>query len=178
MVTGADGPLHPRRQDRRGAPLQGARLRADRDRRAGWALIMLFNVWVLIWPNQKKILGLVAATRRGEGEGAPRRLPRLAHQHRAVDADALLHVVVGICSTRRCSALGARRDGTGRGRPRRPFHFGFGRPVTLSPALTSSRRTSPCWSRSRRRAGPAGECVSSVCGSMSTMLRMRALARR
>jgi uncharacterized membrane protein len=25
-------------------------------------LIMLFNVWVLIWPNQKKILGLVTAT--------------------------------------------------------------------------------------------------------------------
>jgi uncharacterized membrane protein len=25
-------------------------------------LIMLFNVWVLIWPNQKKILGLVSAT--------------------------------------------------------------------------------------------------------------------
>jgi uncharacterized membrane protein len=24
--------------------------------------IMLFNVWVLIWPNQKKILGFVAAT--------------------------------------------------------------------------------------------------------------------
>jgi len=24
--------------------------------------IMLFNVWVLIWPNQKKVLGLVAAT--------------------------------------------------------------------------------------------------------------------
>ena len=24
--------------------------------------IMLFNVWVLIWPNQKKILGLVAAS--------------------------------------------------------------------------------------------------------------------
>ena len=23
---------------------------------------MLFNVWVLIWPNQKKILGVVAAT--------------------------------------------------------------------------------------------------------------------
>lgn len=28
-----------------------------------WAgTIMLFNVWVLIWPNQKKVLGLVAAT--------------------------------------------------------------------------------------------------------------------
>ena len=25
-------------------------------------LIMLFNVWVLIWPNQKKILGMVPAT--------------------------------------------------------------------------------------------------------------------
>ena len=25
-------------------------------------LIMLFNVWVLIWPNQKKVLGLVEAT--------------------------------------------------------------------------------------------------------------------
>jgi uncharacterized membrane protein len=24
--------------------------------------IMLFNVWVLIWPNQKKILGIIAAT--------------------------------------------------------------------------------------------------------------------
>ena len=24
--------------------------------------VMLFNVWVLIWPNQKKVLGLVAAT--------------------------------------------------------------------------------------------------------------------
>ncbi len=24
--------------------------------------IMLFNVWVLIWPNQKKVLGLVSAT--------------------------------------------------------------------------------------------------------------------
>jgi uncharacterized membrane protein len=25
-------------------------------------LIMLFNVWVLIWPNQKKVLGIVAAS--------------------------------------------------------------------------------------------------------------------
>jgi uncharacterized membrane protein len=25
------------------------------------ALIMAFNVWVIIWPNQKKVLGLVAA---------------------------------------------------------------------------------------------------------------------
>src|ERR1022692_4426302 len=29
---------------------------------AWFGTIMLFNVWVLIWPNQKKILGIVAAT--------------------------------------------------------------------------------------------------------------------
>ena len=29
----------------------------------GWlGIIMLFNVWVLIWPNQKKVIGIVAAT--------------------------------------------------------------------------------------------------------------------
>ena len=32
--------------------------------------IMLFNVWVFIWPNQKKILGLDAGDRRAESGGA------------------------------------------------------------------------------------------------------------
>jgi uncharacterized membrane protein len=38
--------------------------------------IMLFNVWVLIWPNQKKILGLVQAT--DEEKGKARRVAFLA----------------------------------------------------------------------------------------------------
>jgi len=38
--------------------------------------IMLFNVWVLIWPNQKKILGIVAAT--DEEKNKARRLAFLA----------------------------------------------------------------------------------------------------
>ncbi len=38
--------------------------------------IMLFNVWVLIWPNQKKILGLVAAT--DEAKAKARRVAFLA----------------------------------------------------------------------------------------------------
>lgn len=38
--------------------------------------IMLFNVWVLIWPNQKKILGIVEAT--DEEKGAARRVAFLA----------------------------------------------------------------------------------------------------
>ena len=32
--------------------------------------IMLLNVWGVIWPNQKKILGIVPATRRGESARA------------------------------------------------------------------------------------------------------------
>jgi len=31
--------------------------------------IMLFNVWVLIWPNQKKILGMVEATEDEKAKG-------------------------------------------------------------------------------------------------------------
>ena len=38
--------------------------------------IMLFNVWVLIWPNQKKILGIVSAT--DEEKAKARRLAFLA----------------------------------------------------------------------------------------------------
>jgi uncharacterized membrane protein len=30
---------------------------------------MLFNVWVLIWPNQKKILGIVEATPEAIAKG-------------------------------------------------------------------------------------------------------------
>ena len=29
---------------------------------AWFGTIMLFNVWVLIWPNQKKVLGMVEAS--------------------------------------------------------------------------------------------------------------------
>ena len=29
---------------------------------AWFGTIMLFNVWVLIWPNQKKVLGMVKAS--------------------------------------------------------------------------------------------------------------------
>lgn len=38
--------------------------------------IMLFNVWVLIWPNQKKILGIVSAT--DEEKAKARRIAFLA----------------------------------------------------------------------------------------------------
>jgi uncharacterized membrane protein len=38
--------------------------------------IMLFNVWVLIWPNQKKALGIVAAT--DEEKAKARRVAMLA----------------------------------------------------------------------------------------------------
>ena len=53
--------------------------------------IMLFNVWVLIWPNQKKVLGLGRGHGRRDRQSAPRRVPRFAHQHDAVDPDAHEH---------------------------------------------------------------------------------------
>ena len=54
-------------------------------------LIMFFNVWVLIWPNQKKILGIVPAT--DEEKAKARRVAFLASrtEHDAVHADAVLH---------------------------------------------------------------------------------------
>ena len=54
-----------------GAALLGGNFTAAFTLQPGWAgigigawlgTIMLFNVWVLIWPNQKKVLGLTAAT--------------------------------------------------------------------------------------------------------------------
>ncbi len=53
--------------------------------------IMLFNVWVLIWPNQKKILGIVARHRRGKGQGPPGRDAGLPDQLRAFHPHAGLH---------------------------------------------------------------------------------------
>jgi uncharacterized membrane protein len=35
--------------------------------------IMLFNVWALIWPNQKKVLGLVQASDEEKGHPVPTR---------------------------------------------------------------------------------------------------------
>ena len=52
------------------------------------ALIMAFNVWFIIWPNQKKVLGLRRGRRRRQSEGRARPRDRLAAQHPAVDPDA------------------------------------------------------------------------------------------
>jgi uncharacterized membrane protein len=35
------------------------------------AIIMAFNVWVIIWPNQKKILGLVEASDEAKAKAGP-----------------------------------------------------------------------------------------------------------
>ena len=53
--------------------------------------IMLFNVWVLIWPNQKKILGIVAAS--DDEKNRARRTALLASRtkHDALDPHASLH---------------------------------------------------------------------------------------
>ena len=46
---------------------------------------------VLIWPNQKKILGMVPATDEEKAKARRHRVPGLAREHDALDPDALLH---------------------------------------------------------------------------------------
>ena len=101
--------------------------------------IMAFNVWVFIWPNQKKVLGLVEADDARQGGGRPDRRAGLAHQHLAVDphagrddhaadADRLAERPFRTTSTRR---------------------FGGPTPTGGSPAASSpTRRRAPTWSRS------------------------------
>jgi hypothetical protein len=55
------------------------------------ALIMAFNVWFIIWPNQQKVLGLVEAPADAKSGGWACCRHDLAHQHHALDPDAVLH---------------------------------------------------------------------------------------
>jgi len=55
--------------------------------------IMLFNVWVLIWPNQKKVLGLVEAT--AEEIAKARRVAFLASRTNTLLSIPMLMSMVG-----------------------------------------------------------------------------------
>jgi uncharacterized membrane protein len=55
--------------------------------------IMLFNVWVLIWPNQKKILGFVAAT--DEQKAAARKIAAMASRTNFVLSIPMLACMAG-----------------------------------------------------------------------------------
>jgi uncharacterized membrane protein len=55
--------------------------------------VMLFNVWVLIWPNQKKILGLVEAT--AEQIAKARRVAFLASRTNTLLSIPMLMSMVG-----------------------------------------------------------------------------------
>ncbi len=55
--------------------------------------IMLFNVWVLIWPNQKKVLGLVEATAEQIAKG--RRVAFLASRTNTMLSIPMLMSMVG-----------------------------------------------------------------------------------
>jgi uncharacterized membrane protein len=55
--------------------------------------IMLFNVWVLVWPNQKKVLGLVEAT--AEQITKARRVAFLASRTNTVLSVPMLMSMVG-----------------------------------------------------------------------------------
>ena len=60
---------------------------------AWFGTIMLFNVWVLIWPNQKKILGMVEAT--AEEIAKARRVAFLASRTNTLLSIPMLMSMVG-----------------------------------------------------------------------------------
>jgi len=55
--------------------------------------IMLFNVWVLIWPNQKKILGIVPAT--DEQKAAARKVALYASRTNFLLSIPMLMCMIG-----------------------------------------------------------------------------------
>ena len=55
--------------------------------------IMLFNVWILIWPNQKKVLGIVEATAEEKTRGA--RIAFLASRTNTMLSIPMLMSMVG-----------------------------------------------------------------------------------
>jgi uncharacterized membrane protein len=55
--------------------------------------IMLFNVWVLIWPNQKKILGIVQAT--DEQKAKARKIALMASRTNAALSVPMIMCMVG-----------------------------------------------------------------------------------
>jgi uncharacterized membrane protein len=55
--------------------------------------IMLFNVWVLIWPNQKKILGMVPAT--DEQKAAARKVALYASRTNFLLSIPMLMCMIG-----------------------------------------------------------------------------------
>ena len=55
--------------------------------------IMLFNVWVLIWPNQKKILGIIEAT--AEEIGKAKRVALLASRTNTLLSIPMIMSMVG-----------------------------------------------------------------------------------
>ncbi len=68
-------------------------------------LIMIFNVWVLIWPNQKKILGLVPAT--DEEKTKARRVAFLASRTNAALSMPMLFMMVASDGIFRRAMFGA-----------------------------------------------------------------------
>ena len=58
------------------------------------ALVMAFNVWFIIWPNQKKVLGLVEAT--ADQIAKARKTATLASRTNAMLSIPMLMSMVGL----------------------------------------------------------------------------------
>ena len=57
--------------------------------------IMLFNVWVLIWPNQKKILGLGSANAGDEEKAKAKKVALMASRTNTLLSIPMLMCMIG-----------------------------------------------------------------------------------
>ena len=113
--------------------------------------IMLFNVWVLIWPNQKKVHGLVEAT--AEQITKARRVAFLASRTNVILSMPMLMSMVGTPHTHSFLPLSkATVDATGRHRGRRGARFAedLGSGDLTAALITRNSAPRPECSRARR----------------------------
>ncbi len=135
-------------------------------------LIMAFNVWFIIWPNQKKALGIVQVS--PEEKTAAAKMAGMTSRFNTMLSipDALLH-----------GRAAERRPVDDKG-PQRPLLLAAASPESQrgggalsmpemdAPALMPLAANQPWFISSANRAGPLAQCDSSVCGCMSAMLRI------
>ena len=129
------------------SPWRRARTRTDLIGIGAWlGTIMLLNVWGIIWPNQKKILGIVPATDEEKATRPQGRRLASRVELRAVDPDAHVHGF-GRVTGCRSDANDAMPDAA----PRSRDQVDGGARARTSAAATSPR--SSCRPRSRCAAG-------------------------
>ncbi len=140
------------------------------------ALIMAFNVWFIIWPNQQKVLGLVEAS--ADEKAAAARLAGMTSRINTMLSIPMLYCMVaqqnaGPLIARHRDIRGAHEDGSGQA--------GFAVTAGLEKLTSPPARLVPCRRAAaavaRRPAPPAPLIKIKSCGRGSAQIRHCAFSR-